>query len=66
MPNLSRILRLQPLGSNIPDLNLKQTSLLVLLDVDVDGKMRVHVTHLVAIASSDANDHVVDECSNGS
>lgn len=65
MPNLSRILRLQPLGSNIPDLNLEQASLLVLLDVDVDGEMGVDVAHLVLEALGDTDDQVVDDGSDG-
>ena len=51
---------------NIPDLNLKQTSLAVLVHVDVDGEMCVDVSHLVPEALGDTNDQVVDEGSDGS
>jgi len=51
---------------DIPDLNLKQTGLGVLLDVDVDGEMCVDVSHLVLEALGDTDDHVVDEGTDGS
>ena len=51
---------------NIPDLNLKQTGLAVLVHVDVDGEMCVDVSHLVPEALGDTNDQVVDEGSDGS
>jgi len=46
---------------HIPDLNLPQIGLLVLLEVDVDGEMGVDVAHLVLEALCDTDDHVVDE-----
>ena len=33
--------------SNIPNVDLKQTRLLVLLNIDVDGEMFVDISHLV-------------------
>jgi hypothetical protein len=56
------------LDPSIPDLNLPQIGLLVLLQVDVDGEMGVDVSHLVSEALRHANDHVVDQgsdCSQG-
>jgi hypothetical protein len=54
---------------DIPDLNLKQTSLVVLLDVHIDGEMCVNVSHLVLKALCDTDDQIVDEgsdCAEGS
>lgn len=49
----------------VPDLDLPQTGLLVLVEVDVDGEMGVDVTHLVLEALGDTDDHVVDEGADG-
>ena len=54
------------LANEVSDLDLEQTSLLVLLDVDVDGEMGVDVAHLVLVALGDTNDQVVDDGSDGS
>ena len=54
--------------SCIPDLNLKVAGVVVLLDVDVDREMCVHVAHLVLVAFCDTNDNVLDNaahCSDG-
>ena len=51
---------------NVPDLNLKQTSLVVLVNIDVDWEMCVDVSHLVLEALGDTDDQVVDEGSDGS
>ena len=51
---------------DVPDLNLEQVGLLALLDVDVDGEMRIDVAHLVLESLSNTNDQVVDEGSDGS
>jgi hypothetical protein len=45
----------------IPDLNLEDTSLAVLLNVHVDGKMGVDVTHLVQESAGNTDDQIVDE-----
>jgi hypothetical protein len=45
----------------IPDLDLVKTSLLVLLNVDVDWEMGVDVSHLVPITLCDADDEVSDD-----
>lgn len=50
---------------NIPDLNLPQTSLLLLVQVDVDRKMGVDVSQLVLVALGNTDDHVVDQGANG-
>jgi hypothetical protein len=50
-----------PRTLDIPDLNLPQVGVLVLLEVDVDGEMGVDVAHLVLEALCDTDDHVVDE-----
>lgn len=53
-----------------PNINLKQTSLGVLFDIDVDGEMGVHISHFILKTLRDANDQVVNdgldssECSN--
>jgi hypothetical protein len=52
--------------SNIPDLNLVQTSLAVLVHVDVDGEMCVDVSHLIFKTLCDTNNQVVNEGSDGS
>ena len=48
-----------------PDLNLKQTSLLVLVDVHIDRKMGIHVAHLVLVAFGDTSNHVLNDRANG-
>jgi hypothetical protein len=48
-------------GLIIPDLNLVQASLAILLDVDVDGEVCIDVAHLVLEATGDTDDQVVDE-----
>ena len=53
------------LVSGLPDLNLGKTGLGVLLNVDVDGEMRVDVAHLVEEAAGDTDDQVVDEGADG-
>ena len=52
--------------SNIPNLNLVQIGLLVLLNVDIDGEMGVDVSHLVLEAFRNAGDQVINECSDRS
>lgn len=47
---------------HIPDLNLVQSSLGVLVNVDVDGEMCVHISHLVLETLGDTDNQVVDEC----
>lgn len=49
------------LANEVADLNLPQASLLVLVDVDVDGEMCVDVAHLVFKPLRYANDHVGDD-----
>lgn len=46
---------------HIPDLDLVQASLSVLVYVDVDWEMCIDVSHLVLVALGDTNDQVVDE-----
>ena len=46
-------------------LALHAASLVVLLEVDVDGEMGVDVAHLVLVALGDTNDHVVDDGADG-
>ena len=50
---------------DIPNLNLIQPSLTILVDVDVDREMGVDVAHLVLKSFGDANDQVVDDGSDG-
>jgi len=50
-----------PFGVGLPDLDLRRTSRRVLLNVDIDGEMGVHVTHLVLVSLGDTGDQVVDE-----
>ena len=52
--------------SNIPHFHFKKIRLLVLIDIDVDGKMCVDVSHFVLVTLGDANDHVVDDGADGS
>jgi len=53
------------LAQEVSDLNLHAASLVVLLEVDVDGEMGVDVAHLVLVALGDTNDHVVDDGADG-
>lgn len=53
-------------GLIIPDLNLVQAGLAVLLDVDVDGEMCVDVAHLVLEAAGNTDDQVVDDSADSS
>lgn len=50
---------------DVPDFHLVQSGLVVLVDVDVDGEMRIDVAHLVPKSFGDADDQVVDEGPNG-
>ena len=50
---------------DLPDLNLPDAGLRVLVQVDVDGEMGVDVAHLVLVALGDADDQVVDEGADG-
>ena len=54
------------LANEVSDLDLEQTSLLVLLDVDVDWEMGIDIAHLVLEALGDADDQVVDDGADGS
>lgn len=47
------------LANEVSDLNLEAVGVLVLLDVDVDGKMGIDVSHLVLEALGDTDDQVV-------
>lgn len=47
-------------NAHIPDLDVDVASLVVLLNVDVDGKVSVDVSHLVLVALRYADDQVVD------
>ena len=44
-----------------PNVNLKETSLGVFLDVDIDGKVGVDISHLVFEAPRHADDEIVDD-----
>lgn len=44
-----------------PDINLVETSLGILLEVDIDGEMCVDISHLILEALRDADYQVVDE-----
>lgn len=46
---------------DIPDFHLKQASLAVLLQVHVDGKVSVDISHLVLESLCDTSDHVLDD-----
>lgn len=50
----------------IPDLDLPQTRLLVLVQIDVDWEMGVDVAHLVLEALGNTDDQVVDKGADGS
>jgi hypothetical protein len=53
------------LADEVSDLDLEQTRLLVLLQVDVDGEMGIDVSHLVLEALGDTGDQVLDDGSDG-
>lgn len=50
---------------NVPDLDLPNARLRVLVQVDVDGEMGVDIAHLVLVALGDADDQVVDDRPDG-
>ena len=54
-----------PLRKNVPDLDVPEASLGVLVDVDVDGEMGIDVAHLVLEALCHTDNQVVDEGSDG-
>lgn len=54
------------LADEVADLNLPEASVLALVDVDVDGEMRIDVAHLVLEALCHTNHHVVDDGLDGS
>lgn len=54
------------LSDKVSDLHLPQASLLALVQVDVDGKMGIDVSHLVLEALCHADNHVLDDRSDGS
>lgn len=51
---------------NIPDLDLVVASFGVLLNVHVDGKVSIHVAHLVEETASNTDDQIVDESADSS
>lgn len=53
------------LADEVSDLHLEQTGLLVLVQVDVDGKMGVDVSHLVLETLGDTGDQVLDDGADG-
>ena len=52
-------------SSCLPDLN-GLAAVVTLLDVDVDGEMGIHISHLVLVALGDTRDQVVDDGLDGS
>ena len=50
---------------HVPDLDLPKTSLVVLVQVDVDREMGIDVSHLVLEALCHTDDQVVDQRSDG-
>lgn len=54
------------LANEVSDLDLKQASLGVLVEVDVDGEMGVDVSHLVLEALGNTDDQVLDQGSDSS
>ena len=50
--------------TSLPDLHMVEA--IVLLDVDVDGKMGIDVSHLVFVSLGDAGDQVLDDRLDGS
>lgn len=53
------------LADEVSDLDLEQTGLLVLVQVDVDGEMGVDVAHLVLESLGDTGDQVLDDGADG-
>ena len=45
---------------DIPNVDLIQPSFAVFLNVDIDGEMRVDITHFVFESPANSNDQVVD------
>ena len=52
---------IEPAHCDVPNLDVVQIRLLVLLDVHIDGEMGVDIAHLVLEAFGDTNDEVVDD-----
>ena len=46
---------------NIPNVHLVQSCLIVFLNVHVDGKMGVDISHLVLETLANSNDQIVDD-----
>lgn len=47
--------------SNVPNIDLEKPSLRILLDVDINGKMGVDISHLILEALRNADNQVVDD-----
>lgn len=51
--------------SRSPNLHLEHTGI-VLLDIDIDGKVGVNITHLILETLGHTDDQVLDDCLDGS
>ena len=60
MPRCFQTLR-QAQILNIPDIHLVKPGFRILLEVDVDGEVGIHVAHLVFETLGDANYQVVND-----
>ena len=57
------------LATDVPDVDLVKAGFRILLDVDVNGKMCVDISHFILEAFGNADDEVVDDgfdCAKGS
>lgn len=52
--------------SNVPNVNLKKPALRILLDIDINGKMGVDISHLILEALRNTDNQVVDYGFDGS
>ena len=55
----------QSRDSCLPDINLKEPRLFILLDIDIYWEMSIYVAHFVLEPSGDSNDQVVNESFDG-
>lgn len=51
---------------HVPYLDLIQARFWVIVDIDVDGEMRIDVSHFVFESSRNSNDQVIDDGLDGS
>lgn len=49
----------------LPDLNIPKPSLTILIQIDIDREMCIHISHLVLVPLRHADDQIVDDGADG-